>query len=1080
MTPSPFSKTAFLAGVSVCAIMAQPAHAQDIEPPVQQAPEPVEDDDGTGGGGIVVRGERLRGQLDVEQAPILELGEEEIAAEGVGSIADLVAQLTSRTGSSRGRGGGGISVILVNGIRPGSFRELFQYPPEALAKVEVFPEEVAQRFGFSPDRRVINLILKDNYRNAEVELEFEGPSRGGNYTREQELGFLQITDGARINANFTAQDTSFLTEDEREIIQTPGSVSDVASDPDQAAYRSLISDSRSLEGNISWAKAFLESGTAVSANANYARRDARALQGLNSVILTDASGNSALRTFGEESPIEQTVASDTLSASGSVNTPIRAFRLTSTFDAILSESETRFDQLFDTSDLVASALIGDLAIDGALPTSFQTGFDQADRRTINAKSLTTLRGPIANLPGGELTATFDTSVDWQRIESADTRTMADVSLSRASGTIGSNLNIPLTSRREGFADALGSFTLNLNARVSDLSDFGTIGSYTAGLNWSPFDNLNLSATYIQRELAPSLNALGDPIVVNFNVPIFDFTNGETVLVDVTTGGNPDLLAETQRDWKFAANWQIPFWRGARFGVEYIRNRSDDVARGFPQVTPEIEAAFPDRITRDSNGTLIALDRRQVTFAETRADRLALSLNLNGSIGGRQRGGPPEAGRGGRPGAGGGRPAGARRPASAPAVVGPPPGAAGPPARAGEGAGASASAGGGQRRAAFIQFRERICADDGLEVLTQLATAIANGEDLSATFPGFNPQMLSRMVERAKGEDGQIDPERLAATRTRICSMDPSAMRRARRGPPAQTENEAAGGAAADTAGGRTAGAPGGPPAGPLGEGFAAFRTLLCREDGEAKVRELVARIERGEDVSDVIPGFDPNMAGFMTDRLRGEDGTLSSERIARLRGQLCSSESGSSPQGAAASSGRPRGGPTGGFNPLARNNFQGFRYFVSLNHTIELENEILIAPGLAPLDQLDGQSTNAFGLPRHNTRLEAGLFGNGVGIRLSGNYTGSTRLDGSGLPGSTTIFFDDLAKFDLRLFADIDQLTGSKSAFLKNVRVSLRADNIFDTQLKVVDENGDTPLNFQPFLIDPVGRFVGVDIRKLF
>jgi hypothetical protein len=1079
MTPSSLPKTAFLAGVSLCAIIAPPALAQDSEPPVQQAPEPIEDD-GAGGGGIVVQGERLRGQLDVEQAPILELGEQEIAAEGVGSIADLVTQVTARTGSSRGRGGGGRPVILVNGIRPGSFRELFQYPPEALAKVEVFPEEVAQRFGFSPDRRVINLILKDNYRNAEVELEFEGPSRGGNYTREQELGFLQITNGARINANFTAQDTSFLTEDERDIIQTPGSVSDVAGDPDQAAFRSLISDSRSLEGNISWAKAFLESGTAVSANANYVRRDARALQGLNTVLLTDASGNSALRTFGEESPIEQTVASDTFSASGSVNTPVRAFRLTSTFDASLSESGTRFDQLFDASELVASALNGDLAIDGALPASFQTGLEQADRRTINANSLTTLRGPIVNLPGGELTATFDTSINWQRIDSADTRTLADVGLSRTSGTIGTNLNIPLTSRREGFADALGSFTLNLNARVSELSDFGTIGSYTAGLNWSPFDNLNLSATYILRELPPSLNALGDPQVVNFNLPVFDFTNGETVLVDVTTGGNPDLLAETQRDWKFAANWQIPFWRGARFGVEYIRNRSDDVVRGFPQVTPEIEAAFPDRITRDAGGTLIALDRRQVTFAETRADRLNFSLNLNGSIGGGQRGGPPGAGRGGRPGAGGGRPPGAGRPASAPAQSVPPPGAAGPPARAGEGAGAGATAGanagGGQRRAAFMQFRARICANDGLDVLTRLATAIANGEDLSATLPGFNPQMLSRMVERAKGEDGQIDPERLAAIRTRICSMDPSAMRGPRGGPPAQTDG------AATTPGrpGPAAGsAPGGPPAGPMGEGFAAFRALLCGEDGEAKLRELVARIERGEDVSDVIPGFDPNMAGFMIDRLRGGDGALSSERIAALRGQLCSSENGAAPQGGSAG-GPPRGGPPAGFNPLARGNFRGFRYFVSLNHTIELENQILIAPGLAPLDQLDGQSTNAFGLPQHNTRLEAGLFGRGMGMRLSGRYTGSTRLDGSGLPGSSSIFFDDLARFDLRLFANIDQLTGSKSALLKNVRVSLRADNIFDAQLKVVDENGDTPLNFQPFLIDPVGRFVGVDIRKLF
>ncbi|MEO1490041.1 MAG: hypothetical protein AAFR88_11515, partial [Pseudomonadota bacterium] len=211
-------------------------------------------------GEIVVQGARLRGQLDVEQAPILELGEEDIAAEGVASIADLITQITNQTGSARGRGGGGgRPVILVNGIRIGSFRELFQYPPEALAKVEVFPEEVAQRFGFPPDRRVINLILKESYASREVELEFEGPARGGNYTREQELGYLKIADGGRINLNFTAQDTSLLTEAERDIIQTPGSISDLASDPGQAEFRSLVPDSRSLEANVSYAKAFIES-----------------------------------------------------------------------------------------------------------------------------------------------------------------------------------------------------------------------------------------------------------------------------------------------------------------------------------------------------------------------------------------------------------------------------------------------------------------------------------------------------------------------------------------------------------------------------------------------------------------------------------------------------------------------------------------------------------------------------------------------------------------------------------------------------------------------------------------------------
>jgi len=228
-------------------------------------------------------------------------------------------------------------------------------------------------------------------------------------------------------------------------------------------------------------------------------------------------------------------------------------------------------------------------------------------------------------------------------------------------------------------------------------------------------------------------------------------------------------------------------------------------------------------------------------------------------------------------------------------------------------------------------------------------------------------------------------------------------------------------------------------------------------------------------VSDELPGFDPNMAGFILDRLRGDDGEISSERIAGMRARFCESDSG---EGGSQAAGR--GGPPAGFNPLQRRNFPGFRYFLSLNHAIELENEILIAPGLAPLDQLNGQATSSFGLPRHSSRLEGGIFGAGVGMRVSARYTGSTRLEGSGLPGSTDLFFDDLATFDLRLFTEVGQLLGNNEGLLKNFRVSLRADNIFDARRWVTDENGDTPTNFQPFLIDPVGRYIGIDLRKLF
>ena len=1040
--PRPSVRSALCSSAVWLSLAATPLGAQEAEGQGKSAETPadsaeqVDGPSSSGGGEIIVRAERIRGQLDVEQAPLLELDEEAIAAEGVASISDLIQQIEARTGSARGRGGER-PIVLVNGIRVGSFREFAQYPPEALARVEVFPEEVAQRFGFPPDRRVINLILKENYDNAEVELEFEGPSRGGFFQTEQELGYLRIADGGRINANLTARDRSLLTEAERGIIQTPGSTSDLAGDPDQANFRSLLADTRSLEADLNWAKAFIESGMSVSANISYNRSDSRSLQGLNLVTLTDPTGNSLTRTFGAQTPLEQRSATDSLSSSGSLSKQVNAFRLTSTFDAGLVENETEIDLPFDVQSLQAQAAAGLLAPDAPLPADAGAGFDVARSRNWNASTLHTLNGPLADLPGGELLATFDVGYDWRRIESSDTRSLEGVQLTRGDLSTGANLVVPITSRRKGFADALGSFTLNLNAGINELSDFGTLGDYSIGLNWDPFENLELSATYIYREVAPSLGALGNPQIVNLNVPVFDLVTGETVLATVLTGGNPDLPAETQTDWRFQANWELPFWENTRFTVEYIRNRSDNVTSAFPQITPAIEAAFPDRITRDPNGRLVEIDRRAVSFAETRSDRLQFTLGTRGRFGQDEaQGGPPGA-RGGS--GGGGRPSG------------------GPPSGASRGGGDS-GAPSADRREQFMAFRNRLCADDGAQWLADLIARVDAGEDLSSEIPGFDADRFTAMIARARGDDGAIDSERLAMFRERICAIDPAMM------------------------GGRT-GPPAGDPATSPGGGeerspeYEAFRARLCGDDGIAALRDLIAKIEAGEDVSDLLPGVDPSFVKMGIDQARGPDGTIPDEVLERFRQRMCRmSESGG--QG-----GRPGGAGGGGpaFNPLGGGGRpSGFFYFVNLTHTIELQNEILIAPGVPVLDQLGGDATGAFGFPRHSSRLEAGMFGEGLGLRLSGRYTGETRLDGSGLPGSTDLLFDDIVTFDLRIFANIDELTGSEEKWLDNVRVSLRADNVFDAQRRVTDEAGNVPINYQPFLIDPTGLFLGIDIRKLF
>ena len=226
--------------------------------------------------------------------------------------------------------------------------------------------------------------------------------------------------------------------------------------------------------------------------------------------------------------------------------------------------------------------------------------DRAGRqqdRTLD--SLLTLTGRPILLPSGEVNVTAKAGFNLDGIDSEDTRNPGvETSLDRRELLAGLNLAIPLASAREDFLAPLGELTLDLGGGVEDLSDFGLLTNWNAGLNWRPSDSLSLQASYGMREQAPGIAQLGNPQIVDVNQPVYDFATGETVLANVVTGGNPNLLAETQRDIKLAASYDFDLFDRSNFRVEYVRNRSDDVTESFPLLTA-IEAAFPDRVTRET-------------------------------------------------------------------------------------------------------------------------------------------------------------------------------------------------------------------------------------------------------------------------------------------------------------------------------------------------------------------------------------------------------------------------------------------------------------------------------------------------
>lgn len=662
-----------LALLPASALAATGPQAAPAPPAEADAPITVGATSGTvdADGDIVVVATRVRGQVETAAPPIVTLGEEDIAAYGASSLQSLLAALAPQTGTGRGRGDGTPSVLL-NGLRIASFREIRSIPPEAIRRVEVLPEEVALKYGFRPDQRVVNFILKDKFRSFGTETEAKLPGAGGFSDLSEELTLTRIDKGSRLNLTGTLERRSPLTEAERGIVQpaTSGAQTGLI-DPKQGDYRTLLADQRSAILNGTYAKS-LGTGASLTFNGLIQRNDNRSLNGLNSIVLTAPDGLLVQRTTLLPAPLASRTVADTYSVGASLNLPVGAWQLAWTNDASHVNTTTTIDARADLSGLQTLVDQGTLSPFGTLPADaiLPTPQGIARSKSDTATTLATVTGSLLRLPGGQTALTLKAGFAYNGLRSSDSRQLAaPANLKRGDAQAGFSLDLPITSRRENFGGKLGDISLNVNAEVHNVSDFGGLTAYGAGITWGVTPKLTFAANYIASEKAPGLANLGAPVTITTGVALYDFTRGESVLATVITGGNPALKKERQRDIKLSANWDLPIGKESALLLEYFRNRSLDTTNAFPLLTPDVEAAFPGRVTRDAAGRIVSVDQRAVTFAETTGSRVRASLNFGGPFGkpdpnarrsafaGMRRpggGGPGGPGGGARPGGGGGR------------------------------------------------------------------------------------------------------------------------------------------------------------------------------------------------------------------------------------------------------------------------------------------------------------------------------------------------------------------------------------------------------------------------------------------
>lgn len=529
---------------------------------------------------VVVTSRREPGSVIGDIAPEFQLSAQEIRALGVGSVSELLAALGPQLGSSRGRGGGR-PIVLINGVRVSGFAEIRDLPTEAIARTDILPEEVALKYGYRADQRVVNIVLRPRFRAFTAEVGARGTTEGGREGADLGGNWLRIQRDERWQLDLKARRDEGLLESERDIVGADGKVNS------DAAYRSLAPTVDQLTANAVLAKPLSE-GSAFTLNATLDDTRQRSLLGLRPSSL----GLAPLRRDTE-----------TLDAHlGGLMQGTRAgWRWSSSLNADRNDSTTSTG--------------GDAA----------TGRSRVDSIDLDAVA----NGSPMDLPAGPLNVTVKAAVGARNIDSVSTRlnsrTTTDLSRSQREAQL--NLDLPLF-RGEAELASLGALGVNLNYALEDVSGVGALRTLGYGINWSRDRKLRVLLSATDEEGAPSMQQLGGAVISTPFSRVFDAVRNETVDVTRITGGNPLLEPDHRKVIKLGLGSR-PF-EDIDFDInaDYVRTRTRDVIVGLPLATPDLERAFPSRFQRDASGRLTSLDARPVNLGGRDRDELRVSINLS--------------------------------------------------------------------------------------------------------------------------------------------------------------------------------------------------------------------------------------------------------------------------------------------------------------------------------------------------------------------------------------------------------------------------------------------------------------------
>lgn len=631
-----------------------------------------------GAGEIVVTAPR-RGEAEVPAET--EFSEEEIASHGADSIEELLESLGPLIAGS-----GEEPVILVNGEEIGFDRSILGFPPEALNRIAVLKAEAAAHYGHRSGRRVVNLVLKENYASRNVETAVNWATGGGQYGGDLTAGQVAISGATRWNAQARLSIESALRNSARGArpsqagsIDLVGYVAPVSGDEidprlsglvgttvgvaaipgsalagipaladfvtgagqthpaDPARFETLVPSRRRLSLNLGASRPLGPFTASLSLNASSNRSERLRGVPMASVVVPQGSpwspfsGDVLLaRPLAGARALRSENSSKSLGFSMTLSGALGSWRTTLSASYARSWSTNHLEHGIDTRE--AQALI-DAHAQGFNPYKpwperlLRTSGSKSDSESLGANL--SVAKPVADLPAGPVVATLSAnanhnSTGYRSLSGEREGARDTIAYDHLGGEL--SVSIPISARGEGELEPLGDLSIDLSAGGQTATGSAFRKQHGAGFTWTPVPPVQIVGSFEHREVVPSSDDLGGPRVETVT-RVYDFLRQEVAEPLWITGGNPLLARGSAQSLSLEVRLRPLGSSLLSVNVGYRNRRGEGGVAPFPELTPAIEAAFPERVVRDAEGRLQMVDARPINIARSQSAELVSSVAL---------------------------------------------------------------------------------------------------------------------------------------------------------------------------------------------------------------------------------------------------------------------------------------------------------------------------------------------------------------------------------------------------------------------------------------------------------------------